>query len=195
MQLKFLSRRKFLIVVLAVLMIFAAPIFYYVYKNIVAIPKRAQAQEQASLKPLLRLKIPRINVYSDVEEVGLNPDGTMDVPINPDNVAWFKLGPHPGEKGSAVIAGHFGWKDGAAAAFDNLYKLSKGDKLYVEDGKGATISFAVRESRRYYPNADTSVVFISNDGKPHLNLITCFGSWNEASQSYSGRLVVFADME
>jgi len=195
MQLKFLSRRKLLIIVLAVLMIFAAPIFYYVYKNIVAIPKRAQAQEQVSLKPLLRLKIPRINVYSDVEEVGLSSDGTMDVPINPYNVAWFKFGTRPGEKGSAVIAGHFGWKDGAAAAFDDLYKLSKGDKLYVEDNKGATITFVVRESRRYNLNADTSGIFVSNDGKPHLNLITCWGSWNEASQSYSGRLVVFTDME
>ncbi len=142
-----------------------------------------------------RLKIPAINVDSVVEYVGLDSSGAMDVPESPDNVAWFKLGQRPGENGSAVIAGHYGWENGKAAAFDNLYKLRKGDKIYVEDEKGAIISFVVRESRRYKPEADASAVFESNDGKAHLNLITCEGDWNKDSKSYSERLVVFTDKE
>jgi len=35
----------------------------------------------------------------------------------------------------------------------------------------------------------------SNDGKAHLNLITCAGVWDEVEKSHSSRLVVFADME
>ena len=117
----------------------------------------------------------------------------MDAPKGPDNVVWFKFGPRPGENGNAVVAGHYGWKDGKAAAFDNLYKLRNGDKIYIEDDKGAIISFVVRESRRYDPEADASAVFESNDGKAHLNLVTCEGDWNETLKSYSARLVVFTD--
>ena len=49
-----------------------------------------------------------------VEDVGLTPGGAMDVPKGPSDVAWFDLGPRPGEVGSAVIAGHEGWKDNIA---------------------------------------------------------------------------------
>lgn len=142
----------------------------------------------------LRLKIPGINVNAIVEPVGLT-EGTMEAPKDPSDVAWFNLGSRPGEKGSAVIAGHFDSKNGTAAVFNNLHKLSPGDKLYIEDDKGVIISFVVRESRKYDSNADASDVFSSNDGKAHLNLITCGGVWNKASKSYSQRLVVFADKE
>lgn len=144
----------------------------------------------------IRLKIPKIKLDSVVESVGLTSDGAMDVPKIPRDVAWFKIGPRPGENGTAVIDGHFGrWKNGEGSVFDNLYKLSKGDKLYVEDDKGAIITFVVRESRRYDPKADASAVFGSSDDKSHLNLITCEGEWNKVSKNYSQRLVVFTDKE
>lgn len=142
-----------------------------------------------------RLKIPKINVDAAIEYIGLTPEGAMDAPKNPDNVAWFSAGQRPGENGSAVVAGHYGIKNNKPSVFDNLYKLRKGDKLYVEDKKGLIITFVVRESRRYDPNANASSVFGSKDGKPHLNLITCEGVWNEVSKSYSVRLVVFTDKE
>lgn len=149
-------------------------------------------EEKPSGLPM-RLKIPRIDVDSAIEHVGLTPDGAMDIPKSPLNVGWFQIGAPPGENGSAVIAGHYGWKNGRVAAFDSLYALRTGDKIYVEDDRGFITIFAVRESRRYDPNADASTVFGSDDGAPHLNLITCEGVWNADQKSYSGRLVVFSD--
>lgn len=143
----------------------------------------------------VRLKIPKININAPVESVGLAPDGAMDVPSGPANTAWFNLGPRLGEKGSAVIDGHSGWKDDLPAVFDNLYKLGKGDKIYIEDESGKTLVFVVRETRTYGKDDDTRGVFLSNDGKSHLNLITCSGVWDSAEQDSSDRLVVFADME
>jgi len=143
----------------------------------------------------MRLEIPKINVDAVVDYVGLASDGAMDVPEGPSDVAWFDLGPRPGEKGSSVIDGHSGWKDGTQAVFDNLYKLQKGDKIYVKDVKGTTASFVIREIRTYDPQADASSVFGSTDGNAHLNLITCTGTWDKITQSHSERLVVFADEE
>ncbi len=143
----------------------------------------------------IRLKIPKSNVDAAVEYVGLTPDGLMDAPKGPADVAWFRLGQRPGEIGTAVIAGHSGWKDGIPAAFDYLSALRKGDRIYVEDDKGTTIVFIVREIRTYDPNADASSVFGSSDGGAHLNLITCAGVWDNVSRTSSERLVVFAEKE
>jgi LPXTG-site transpeptidase (sortase) family protein len=141
------------------------------------------------------LRIPGIGVDAPIDSVGLTPEGAMDVPKGPATSAWFDLGPRPGENGSAVIDGHFGWKDGIPAVFDNLSKLQKGDIVYVDDTTGSTTAFVVRDIETYGHNEDASDIFASDDGKAHLNLITCGGVWNNAQKSYSNRLVVFTDEE
>jgi LPXTG-site transpeptidase (sortase) family protein len=156
-------------------------------------PSFEQGQVRAGVP--VHLTIPRIGVDAAVEFVSLTPEGAMAVPKGPANAAWFEPGPRPGEEGSAVIAGHFGWKDGIPAVFDDLHTLQKGDKIYVEDETGTTTVFVVRELRRYGEYEDAPDVFSSSDGKAHLNLVTCEGIWNKSSKSYSKRLVVFADKE
>lgn len=141
----------------------------------------------------VRLIIPKINVAAVILSTGLTPDGAMDVPGSPDDVAWFDLGPRPGEHGSAVISGHFGWKNGRAAVFDNLHKLAVGDKISTEDESGVRTTFVVHGLRKLKEHEDAGAVFGSNDGGAHLNLITCGGTWDKAKKSYSDRLVVFAD--
>jgi len=156
------------------------------------VPQNLQ-QARAALPS--RLMIPAINVDAAIESVGLTSQGAMAVPAGPADAAWFDLGPRPGESGSAVIAGHEGWKDNIKAVFDDLYKLQKGDKIYVEDEQGATTTFVVSGMQTYDQNGDASGIFSSTDGKAHLNLITCEGTWNAAEKSYSNRLVVFTDKE
>lgn len=116
----------------------------------------------------------------------------MEVPSNIADVGWFKLGSKPGEKGSAVIAGHFNGPNGETGVFADLFKLKEGDRMYIEDDQGKSLTFVVRESRLYDPGyADE--VFSKSDGA-HLNLITCDGTWDGDKKSYSKRLVVFADL-
>ncbi len=151
--------------------------------------------EEVDLGLPIRLKIPKINVDATFEYVGLTPEGDMVSPKGPAPAGWFNLGPRPGEIGNAVIDGHSGWKNNIPAVFDNLHKLVKGDKIYVEDEKGVITTFVVREIREYDPNAYATDVFVSSDGGAHLNLITCTGLWDEVLKSRSDRLVVFTDKE
>ena len=139
----------------------------------------------------VRLTIPRLGIDAAVEKVGLTPDGTMGVPTSPETVAWFKLGPRPGDKGSAVIDGHSGYRSGAAV-FDDLPSLRKGDLLFVEDATGVQVRFVVRRTRTYDRDANASDVFGRNDGR-HLNLVTCTGDWDAAAGTHAQRLVVFTD--
>jgi sortase A len=149
--------------------------------------------ERASTLLSIRLKIPKIQLDAAIESVGLTPEGGVAVPAGPSDVAWFDVGPRPGESGTAVIVGHYGWKDGIPAVFDDLSKLQKGDKIFIEDENGTAQAFVVRARRTYGENESAADIFTSNDGKAHLNLITCGGTWNEVSKTYSERIVVFTD--
>jgi LPXTG-site transpeptidase (sortase) family protein len=145
--------------------------------------------------PPVRLQIPSIAIDTLINPVGLTSSGAMDIGENPDQVAWYQFGAIPGQIGSAVIAGHYGWgPDGHASVFNNLNMLKIGDTISVYDAAGVQTSFVVRDTRLYDPTADAAAVFTSDDGKAHLNLITCQGTWVSAKDSYSNRLVVFTDL-
>ncbi|MEK7608701.1 MAG: sortase [Patescibacteria group bacterium] len=142
----------------------------------------------------VRLIIPIIGVDSAIEDALITPDGRMDVPAGSVNVAWFSLGPHPGDAGSAVIGGHFGIKGGVPFVFYKLDHLKIGDKIHVVNDKGDVLIFMVREISLFDRNADATAVFASEDGFAHLNLITCEGVWNRVNNSYPERRVVFTDL-
>lgn len=202
-----IARRKHILSLLACAALFPALMVYFfpkiqkssdVVPSVPSIKNRIiaapfQVEEQAIPAAPVRLKIPKIHIDAFVEQRGVTVLGAMDVPEIPYNVAWFAVGPHPGENGSAVMSGHFGWKNSIPAVFDDLYQLHQGDKLTVEDEKGVITIFVVRELRVYGENENASDVFVSNDGKAHLNLVTCQGVWNKDKKSYSNRLVVFTD--
>lgn len=140
----------------------------------------------------VRLRIPVINVDASIQYVGVTKNGAMDVPDNSVDVGWFKIGPRPGEKGSAVISGHFDGKNSEVGVFAGLDTLKSGDRVYIANSNGSTTTFVVRESRTYDPGYADDVFRASDTA--HLNLITCDGVWDRAKKSYSKRLVVFTDM-
>lgn len=195
--------RTLSVVTLAGFLFFLGLFFHFTLKSqikknsVLLAANNVTFSEQEKVKPSLpvRLKIPSINVNANIEYVGLTSEGRVGVPKGPLEVAWYKLGPRPGEPGSSIIDGHSGWKNDIPAVFDNLYKLKKGDKIYIEDEKGGTITFVVREIRSFNPNLGAGDVFGSSDGKAHLNLITCTGVWNAIAKTHSKRLVVFTDKE
>lgn len=160
----------------------------------IPLQKEAATPETVYSSPV-RLEITKVSVIAPVVSVGLTQDGAMDIGKDIEKTAWYKFGPKPGEKGSAVIAGHYGWLNGQGSVFNNLHNLRPGDKISVYDEKSLTINFIVREIRNYNLNADAMDVFRSTDNKAHLNLITCGGLWDYPHQTYSDRLVIFSDLE
>jgi LPXTG-site transpeptidase (sortase) family protein len=141
----------------------------------------------------VRIKIPSIGVDAPVEGVLLASDGSMDVPKRPFETAWYERGPRPGEIGSATIAGHVDWSNGADAVFTDLHKLEPGDTISVQNDFREETSFVVRERREFDAKEDAAEVFYSFDGKSYLNLVTCSGEWDAEKKAFAKRLVVFAE--
>lgn len=183
------SVKERLLIVLPLLFIL---LFFYFIQVLYSSSSQSRVVNAVVSELPVRLRIPAINVNAHIQYVGVTSAGGMDVPSTPADVGWFKLGSRPGEMGSAVISGHLDGENGEAGVFTNLHKLKKGDKLHIEDSKGKSIAFVVRDSRIYDPGyADE--VFSRNDGI-YLNLVTCDGVWDGSKKSYSKRLVVFADI-
>ena len=201
---KFFFHRLIVALAIFIFSFFAAITLLYLYEpvkvNPIVIPATvATAKTDVVVPPTIfkapvKLKVMSINVDAAIKPVGVTPAGNMDIDENPKELAWYEFGPKPGEKGSAVIAGHYGWKDGIPSVFNDLNKLAKGDKLSTYDEDGREITFVVTKSELYTPNQDATNVFKSKDGKAHLNLITCQGSWNNSARTYTERLVVFTDL-
>lgn len=144
----------------------------------------------------VRLKIPKIGVDALVEPMGLTAEGDMEAPSGAKTVGWYKLGVYPGNKGSAVMDGHFGtWENGESSVFDNLNELIAGDSIVVEDEKGVLVTFIVQKLQTLSKDDDATEIFTSTDGKAHLNLITCQGDWIDSESTREDRLVVFADKQ
>jgi len=141
--------------------------------------------------PPTRLSIPGIGVSAPLIELGLRPDGSMQVPSGRDfdKPGWFTEGPEPGQLGPAVIAGHVDSRRGPSV-FYRLRELRAGDQVLVERADGRTLRFEV-ESSRQYPKAalPTDDVF-GPVPWPALRLITCGGAFDRAARSYTDNIVV-----
>ncbi len=139
-----------------------------------------------------RVAIPALALYKNIESVGINEKGNVDVPQH--DVGWY--GKVPGEIGSAVLVGHSKVKPGVGGVFYTLNKIHTGDEIDVTDNNNNTQKFIVKEIGSYdYRSKNTDKIFQPHDNVPHLTLITCSGNWVKSAQTYDKRLVVFAEPE
>ena len=143
----------------------------------------------ASIAPA-RLVIPRIAVNAVIESRGLDPNRNLDVPADYRDVAWYNLGPAPGQPGNAIINGHVNWWTGSAV-FTRLAELRSGDRIYVVRGDGSRLTFKVTRSTVVLATARVASLFAPSP-TAGLTLITCSGQWDTELGSDTHRLLVSA---
>jgi hypothetical protein len=139
----------------------------------------------------VRLAIPVLGVATNLTRLGLQPDGTVQVPKDPAVAGWYRLGPPPGSHGPAVILGHVDSVEGPGV-FSRLAELDRGARIRVRLDDGATAVFLVH-SVRTYANADFPARRVyGGHGRRELNLVTCGGAYDDARGGYQANVVVNA---
>lgn len=139
-----------------------------------------------------RLLIPSLNIDASVQQTGLNKKGSMGVPTNFTDVAWYKYGSVPGQEGSAVIDGHVDNGLALDGVFKHLNDIKPGADIYIETKNGNKLHFVVQDIQSYpYTDAPTALIF-NRGGAAWLNLITCQGDWVPDKRTYDERFVVFS---
>jgi len=141
----------------------------------------------------VELSIPSIGVDSPLEQLGLNPDGTVQVPVDPARPGWYRYSPPPGARGPAVILGHVDSAADGPAVFYRLGALRPGDSVAVTRADGSRAVFTVTAVREFEKaRFPTQAVYGDTDGAA-LRLITC-GDWDPRAHLYAGNTVVFAEL-
>ena len=140
----------------------------------------------------VRLVIPAISVDARIEARGLESNRSLSTPKDFHDVAWYRLGPKPGDPGNAVMNGHVNWWTGDAV-FTHLSRLRTGDEIRVVRADGGVVLFKVTGIRTVDANSRVASLFAPGS-QPTLTLITCTGVWNPLTQSDTQRLLVSADL-
>ncbi len=156
----------------------------------------ATSTPQVTANPV-RLLIPAIGVNAHVEAVGVQANGDLAIPTqNPwEDVGWYKSGPRPGERGSAVIDGHLNRPGNYPAVFWHLEDLHVGDQVMVTGEQGKTLHFHVIGMAFYSPDKAPIQLIFGNESGIYLNLVTCAGDWIPSQHQTTLRLVIFTSFE
>jgi sortase (surface protein transpeptidase) len=139
------------------------------------------------------LQIPAIGLSVSLSTLGLNSDGTVEVPDNIVQPGWFRLGPTPGQLGSAVILGHVDNYAGPGVFFE-LRTLAAGDQVDVTLADGVTARFSVDLVAMYPKWAFPSDRVYQSHGASALQLVTCGGTFDHQSGSYLSNVVVYTSL-
>jgi sortase (surface protein transpeptidase) len=150
-----------------------------------------RAATLARVSPPVHIRIPAIGVSAAVVRLGLNRDGTLQVPGDYDVTGWFTGGPAPGATGPAVIAGHIDSKRGPAV-FYRLRELRPGQEITVGRSDGSSVRFAVDGVAQYPKHAFPTAAVFGPSPEPLLRLITCGGVFDRSQRSYRDNVVVTA---
>lgn len=140
--------------------------------------------------------IPAIGVHSALLHLGVNADGSIQVPsltTSADEAAWYKYSATPGQIGAAVIEGHVDSHHGPAVFF-RLGALRPGDMINVTLADGITAIFRVTGVREYTKAGFPSRMIYGDADYAALRLITCGGAFDSATGHYLSSTVVFASL-
>jgi LPXTG-site transpeptidase (sortase) family protein len=137
-----------------------------------------------------RLVISRIGVDANIEARGLDAGRNMLTPKDYHDVAWYSVGPRPGEPGNALLNGHVDWWTGSAV-FTRLSELRAGDTLTVVREDGSRLTFRVTGRQVVKAGARVASLFAPSK-VASLTLITCTGAWDPSILSDTHRLLVSA---
>jgi sortase (surface protein transpeptidase) len=146
--------------------------------------------------PPTRLSIPAIGVSTEMRPLGLNADGTVQVPpLGGDSWAgWYKYSPTPGQLGPSIVLGHIDSVWNGPGVFFKLGALRPRDTVTVTRADHTVAVFRV-ERVVEYPKAHfpTAEVYGDTD-RAALRLITCGGRFDSSALSYEDNIVAYASL-
>jgi sortase (surface protein transpeptidase) len=139
------------------------------------------------------LTIPAIGVKTSIIHLGLEANGTLQVPSSTTVVGWYTDSPRPGAVGSAVIAGHVDSYTGPGV-FYFLRDLKAGERVYVTRADKSVAVFSVTSVESYAKAAFPSSIVYGPAPDAELRLITCGGAFDRTTGHYLSNVIAYATL-
>jgi hypothetical protein len=141
----------------------------------------------------VQLRVPAIGLDVSLSTLGLNLNGTVQVPTDIQQPGWYRLGPSPGQDGSAVILGHVDSYQGPAVFF-KLRSLVAGDLVDVSLADGVSAQFKVTSVAQYLKTDFPDQLVYAGQGQSALQLVTCGGTFDAQTGHYLSNIVVYTSL-
>ncbi len=134
------------------------------------------------------------SINAGIIPVGQAADGSIQTPPLFDwSTGWYNKSPTPGQVGPSIIVGHVDtYKD--ISVFWRLRYVAAGDRIIITRADGSTATFAVDSVEQFDQNNFPTQQVYGNIAYAGLRLITCGGSFDERTGSYTQNTVVFAHL-
>lgn len=144
--------------------------------------------------PPIRVEIAAVGVTAPIGPLGLNRDGTLQVPADFGRAGWYTGRPTPGESGPAVIVAHRAGRRGPGA-FWRLPDVQAGQDIVITRADGRRILFTVDRVEQHRKDAFPTAAVYGPVPETALRLITCGGPFEPAlGDHYRDNVIVFAHM-
>ena len=137
------------------------------------------------------IRIDAIGASAPVDPLGLNADGSLEVPTDYARAGYYTGRPPPGAVGPAIIVAHVDSKTGPAV-FYRLRDLKTGDDVVVVRADGSEVVFVVDRVEQHPKDAFPTEAVYGATPDATLRLITCGGSFDRSARHYRDNLVAFA---
>lgn len=138
------------------------------------------------------LSVAGTTITMPIVEVGVSPDGAMEIPEPFNEAGWYRFGPAPGAAaGTAVVAAHVDTTSDSAP-FSQLKSLASGTLVTVQREGAAPLKFRVTGVELMAKDAFDGGSIFRRDGPPELKLVTCGGRWLDEQQDYGDNVIVTA---
>jgi Sortase domain len=155
-------------------------------------PSRPDVGPPVVPEPPTALAIPALRVQATVVPVDTSGE-ILGVPADPAQVGWWTGSALPGAaSGTVAIDGHIDSASTGPGAFYQLANLHIDDLLIITTTTGDRRNYAVTGRRTYHKANGLPPDLFATTGPPRLVLITCSGSFDRSTGSYSHNIVVFA---
>ncbi|MGW2890102.1 class F sortase [Streptomyces griseoruber] len=168
--------------------------------DVAAVGRPADADLPPAATPLTsalpqRIDIPELGVQAPVVARGLDAEGGIDPPPfdQAGVVGWYAAGAKPGAKGTALMVGHVDTET-RPAVFYKLSTMRAGETIRVVRDDGRVAEFTVDQVEVVQrADFDARQAYGTRQAdRAELRLITCGGTFDRASRSYTANVIVSA---
>ncbi|AZQ34996.1 class F sortase [Streptomyces cyaneochromogenes] len=168
--------------------------------DVAAVGRPQQVRLPPAARPLgdalpQRLDIPGLGVRAPVVATGLDQQGAIDAPPyeRAGDVGWYAAGVRPGAAGAALMVGHVDTRT-RPAVFHRIGALRPGATVRVLRDDGTVAEFTVENVRVVARDRfDAHQAYgARHDGRAELRLITCGGTFDRTTRSYTANVIVSA---
>ncbi|MFD5270609.1 class F sortase [Streptomyces sp. NPDC058335] len=160
---------------------------------------KPKATPKTAPRPLPRsrattLRVPSLGIEAPVIGLRVGRDRELETPPldKPKLVGWYRDGPTPGERGTAIAVGHRDTRTGPAV-FAALAEVAPGSRIEARRADGRTAVYTVDRVKVFDKDRFPDKEVYGPRKRPELRLLTCGGLFDRRT-GYSSNVVVFAHL-